>query len=135
MAPVAVSAATAVDLTTAAAGAVAGEAAAVEGAAGVEEVCSDRKNEVIGHACTAAVEAVVERAEVLAAAFCSPSTFMSLEASIRCVSPHTGCVLCVIPRQMLYRPGDRRRGPVNACSVTPGGVLSCVTRVIIRLLV
>ena len=46
----------------AAARAVAGRAAGVEGAAGVEEVCSGQKNEVIGRAYTAAVEAVVEGA-------------------------------------------------------------------------
>ena len=45
------------------------------------------------------------------------------------------CVLCVIPRQMLYHPGDRRRGPVNVCGVTSGGVLYHVTRVIVRVLV
>ena len=76
LAPVAVPAAAAVDSTAAAAPgkAVAGGAAGVGGAEGVEEVCSGRKNEVIGRACIAAVEAVVEGAEVLAAAFCSPST-------------------------------------------------------------
>ena len=74
LAPVAVPAA-AVESTAAAPGkAVAGGAAGVGGAEGVEEVCSGRKNEVIGRACIAAVEAVVEGAEVLAAAFCSPST-------------------------------------------------------------
>ena len=36
--------------------------------AGVEKYCSGRKNDVIGRACTAAVEAVVEGAKVLAAA-------------------------------------------------------------------
>ena len=65
------------------------------GAAGVEEVCSGRKNEVIGRACAAAVEAVAEGAEVLAAAFCSPSPFMLLEVSIQGVSLHTECVYCV----------------------------------------
>ena len=62
-----------------------------------------------------------------------------LEVSIRGVSlpPHRGRVLRVIPRQMLneYHLGDRRRDPANVCSVTSGGVLSCVTQVIIRLLV
>ena len=87
--PVAVPAATAVDSPPAAAGAVAG------GAEGMEEVSSGRKNEVIGRACTAAVEAAVEGAEVLAAAFCSPSTFMLLEVSIRGASPHTEGVRCV----------------------------------------
>ena len=52
-----------------------------------------------------------------------------------CFPAHGGCVLCVIPRQMLYHPGDRRRGPVNICGVTSGGVLSSATRVIIRFLV
>ena len=70
------------------------------GATGVEKVCLGRNNEVIGRACIAAVEAVVEGAEVIAAAFRSPSTFMLLEVSIRGVS-RTQCVLCVIPRQTL----------------------------------
>ena len=141
LAPVAVpaAAAAAVDSTPAAGGAVAGGAAGVEGAAGVQEVCSGRKNEVIGRACTAAVEAVVEGAEVLAAAFRSPSTFVLLEVSIRGVSPHSEGVriVCdrVIPRQKLYHPCDWRRAPVNVCGVTSGGVLSYATRVIIRLLV
>ena len=87
LAPVAVPAA-AVDSTAAPAGAVAG------GAAGVEEVCSGQKNKVIGRARTAAVEAVVEGAEVLAAAFYSPFTFM-LEISTRGVFPHTEGVCCV----------------------------------------
>ena len=52
-----------------------------------------------------------------------------------CFPAHRGCVLCVIPRQMLYHPGDRRRGPVSVCGVTSGGVLSYVARVIFRLLV
>ena len=89
LAPVAVPAVAAVDSTAAAAGAVARGASGVEGAAGVAEVCSGRRNEVIGCACTAAVEAVVQGAEVLAAVFCSPSTFLLLEVSIRGVSPHT----------------------------------------------
>ena len=39
---------------------------------------------------------------------------------------HRGCVLCVIPRQKLYHPGDRRRGPVNVCGVNlRGGVILC----------
>ena len=59
---------------------------------GVEKACSGRKNEVIGRACSAAVDAVVGGAEVLAAAFCSPSTFMLLEVAIRGVCPHTGRV-------------------------------------------
>ena len=57
--PVAVPAAAAVDSTAAAGRAVAGGAADVEGAEGVEEVCSGRKNEVIGRVCIAAVEAIV----------------------------------------------------------------------------
>ena len=113
LAPVAVPAAAATVDSTAAGRAVAGGAACVEGAEGVEEVCSGRKNEVIVRACIAAVKAVAEGAEVLAAAFCSPSTFMLLEVSIRGVSPHTESVCCVIPRQLLYYPGDKRRGPVN----------------------
>ena len=91
LAPVAVQAAAAVDSTAAAA---AGRAVA-GGAAGVAEVCSGRKNEVIGRACIAAVEAVAEGAEVLAAAFFSPSTFMLLEVSIRVFFPaHRVCVVC-----------------------------------------
>ena len=92
------------------------------GAADVKEVCSRRRNEVIGRACTAAVEAVVEGGEVLAAALCSPSTFM-LKVSIRGSSPHTEgvCVVCD-PQAMLYHPGDRRRGPVKVRGVTLGGV-------------
>ena len=87
--PAAAAAAAAVDSTAAAAGTVAG------GAAGVEEVCSGRKNEVIGRVCTAAVEAVVEGAEVLVTAFCSPSTFTSLDVSIWGVSRRTERVCCV----------------------------------------
>ena len=30
----------------------------------------------------------------------------------------------------VYHPGDKRKGPVNVCGVTSGGVLSYVTRVI-----
>ena len=95
LAPVAVPAAV-VDSTAAAAGAVAGGAGGVEGTAGVEKVYSGPKNEVIGRACTAAVEAVVEGAEVLAAVFCSPYTFLLLEVSIRGVYPHAEgvCFVC-----------------------------------------
>ena len=92
LAPVAAPAAAAVD-STAAAGTVAG------GAAGVEKVCSRGKNEVIGRAGTAAVKAVVEGAEVLAAAFCSLSTFILLEVSTRGVSPHTEGVRVVCDPQ------------------------------------
>ena len=56
------------------------------------------------------------------AAVCSPSTFM-LEVSTRGVSrTQRGGVLCVIPGQMLYHPGDRRRGPVDVFGVTSQGV-------------
>ena len=65
------------------------------GAAGVEKVDSGRKNEVIGRDCTAAVEAVVEGAEVLATAFFFPSTFMLLEVSIRGDFPPTEG-MCVV---------------------------------------
>ena len=91
LAPVAVTAAATVDSTAAAEGAV----AVAGGAAGVEKVCSDRKTAVIGRACTAAVEAVVEGAEVLPAAFCYPSTFMLLELSIRGVPrAQRVCAVC-----------------------------------------
>ena len=87
LAPIAVPAATG-DLTTAAG------RRAVAGAAGLEEVCSRRKNEVICGACTAAVEAVVEEAKVLSAVFCCPCAFMLLEVSMRGASPHAD-VVCV----------------------------------------
>jgi len=129
LAPVAVPAAAAADLTAAAGG------RAVAGAACLEEVCSRRKNEVICGACTAAVKAVVEEAKVLAAAFCSPCAFMLLEVSMRGASPHADVVcVCDVPmgQMLLYHPGDRRRGPVNVCGVTSRGVLSFVARVINR---
>lgn len=54
---------------------------------------------------TAALEAVVEEAEVLAAAFCSPCTFMLLKVSMGGVSPHAD-VVCV-------------RCPRGRCCITP----------------
>ena len=74
---------------TAEAETVQGRAAGVEGAEDVEGFFSCRKNKVVGRACTAAVEAVVEGVEVLAAARCSPSTFILLEVSVWGVSPPT----------------------------------------------
>ena len=109
LAPVAVPAATA-DLTAAAGGRAVAEAACLE------EVCSRRKSEVICGACTAAVEAVVEEVEVLAAAFCSPCAFMLLEGA----SPHADVCAMLMGQMLLYHPGDRRRGPVNVCGVTYG---------------
>ena len=58
---------------------------------------------------------------VLAAAFCSPHVHVVGGLHTACFPAHRGHVLCVIPRQMLYHPGDRRRCPVNVCGVTSGG--------------
>ena len=105
LAPVSVPAAAVDSTAAAAAGAVAGGATGVEGAADVETVCSGRKNEVIGRPCTAAVEAVVEGAKVLAAAFYSPATFMMLEVSIRGLSPYSEGACCVLsPRKYCITP-------------------------------
>lgn len=114
--------ATIVQATAAARGAVAGEA-------GVEEFCSGRKNEVSGRACTAAVQAVVEEAEVFAAALFS-LLFMLVEVSARGVSPYREgvCLVCHAQGRCCdHYPGDKKEGPREWTWRNPGSVLSCVS--------
>ena len=70
---------------------------------------SPKKEVICCGACAAAVEAVVEGAEVIAAAFCFSCTFMFVGGG---VSPRTAAaVVCVMPRGRCCHPGDKREGP------------------------